>query len=85
MKLVNPFTIDVHAFLAKQRQVAVIWSIEDVNQVRPDLSDDQAWQVLQEAERLHDCELGFNWLLLETVADDLFPSPEDDTDAGECP
>jgi hypothetical protein len=32
--------IDVHALLAKSRQIAVIWSIEDVQQERPDLNDD---------------------------------------------
>lgn len=42
---------------------------------RPDLSDDQAWEVLQECERVHDAELGFTWLLIETVAEENFPRP----------
>ena len=70
--------IDVHQLLAKRRQVAVIWSVGDVQGTRPDLDDDQAWEVLQQCRRLHDCELGFNWLLIETVADDLFPRPSND-------
>jgi hypothetical protein len=65
--------IDVHELLEQRRQVAVIWCIEDVQSVRHDLTDDQAWEVLQECCRIHDCELGFNWLLIETVADELFP------------
>ena len=68
--------LDIHALLEERRQVAVIWCVEDVQYVRPDLGDDQAWQVLQRCKRLHDCELGFTWLLIETVADDLFPAPE---------
>lgn len=68
-------SIDVHDLLASRQQVAVIWSIEDVQGVRPDLTNDQAWQVLQQCERIHDCEVGFNWLLIETIADDLFPEP----------
>ena len=59
--------------LTRQRQIAIIWSSEDVQAQRPDLSNDQAWQVLQECERVHDAELGFTWLLIETVADELFP------------
>jgi hypothetical protein len=70
--------IDVHDLLAKRHQVAVIWSVEDVQEMRPDLNADQAWEVLQQCYKVHDCEGGFNWLLIETVADDLFPSPSDD-------
>ena len=65
--------INVHQLLEERRQVAVIWSTDDVQDVRPDLSEDQAWQVLRQCRRAHDCEVGFTWLLIETMADDLFP------------
>ena len=65
--------IDVHQLLEDRRQVAVIWSTDDVQDIRPDLSEDQAWQVLRECRRVHDCEVGFTWLLIEIVANDLFP------------
>jgi hypothetical protein len=68
-------TLDVYDLLAKRKQVAVIWSVEDVQSVRGDLDDDQAWKVLQQCERVHDCEVGFTWLLIDCVADDLFPKP----------
>ncbi|HVX09907.1 MAG TPA: hypothetical protein VHC22_01780 [Pirellulales bacterium] len=68
--------IDVHELLKTHQQVAVIWGIEDVQAVRPDLTDDQSWEVLTECRRKHDCEVGFNWLLIETIADHLFPEPE---------
>jgi hypothetical protein len=68
---------DIHELLAQRRQVAVVWGVEDVQGVRPDLGDDQAWKVLQQCRGVHDCGLGFNWLLIETVADDLFPPPND--------
>jgi hypothetical protein len=72
----DPVCIDrqVDELLARNRQVAVIRCIEDVQSVRPDLNDDQAWSVLKQCREVHDCELGFNWLLIETVADDLYPS-----------
>ena len=65
--------IDIHALLAKRCQIAVIWSIEDVQQERPDLTDDQAWEVLQRVEHYHDCNYGITWDHLRMTADDLFP------------
>ncbi len=70
-------TIDIHQLLEQRNQVAVIWSVEDVQSVRSDLSDDQSWDVLQRCIKVHDCEIGFNWLLIQYVADDLFPSTKD--------
>jgi len=67
--------IDVHELLKERRQVAVIWSIEDVQAVRSDLAEGHAWEVLQRCEKVHDCEFGFTWLLIETVAEDMFPEP----------
>ena len=66
--------IDIHEVLAERREVAIVWSIEDVQEVRPDLNDDQAWEVLQRCCKVHDCNNGFTWLLIEFVADDLYPS-----------
>jgi hypothetical protein len=66
-----PASIDVHALLAERRQIAAIWSIEDVQEVRPGLSDDQAWQVLKQAEKYHDGEYGITWDTLRMHADDL--------------
>jgi hypothetical protein len=65
----------VHQLLAKHRQIAVIWCIEDVQSVRPHLTEDQAWEVLQQVGDIHDAEWGISWTTLETVADDLYPEP----------
>jgi len=65
----GPVEIDVHALLAARRQIAPIWSVEDVQSVRPDLTDDQAWEVLQYAERRHDAEIGINWEVLSCHAE----------------
>jgi hypothetical protein len=59
--------------LAKHRMIGIVWRIEDVQGVRPDLTEDQAWEVLQEVERKHDGEAGTNWTTLEFFADELFP------------
>jgi len=75
----EPVDIDcqVHALLAKQKKIGIIWCIEDVRGLRPDLSDEKAWEVLQQVEDIHDAEWGISWTTLQTVADDLFPKPDD--------
>jgi hypothetical protein len=64
--------IDIHALLAQRRQIAVIWSIEDVQGIRPDLSDDQCWEVLEHVDHHKDAELGITWLTLEMASEILF-------------
>jgi len=49
------------------------WHIDDVKEVRPDLSDDQCREVLQTAKRRHDANIGINWEVLARWASDLFP------------
>jgi hypothetical protein len=73
-------TQNFHKLLAKHRQIAVIWDIEDVIAIRPDLTDDQAWHVLQAVEQYHDAGVGINWEVLEFQADILYgPEPETET------
>jgi hypothetical protein len=66
----KPF--DLHQHLAAQRQIAIVWSVADVRDVRPDLTDDQCWDVLQTAANQHDALVGLSWDTLRCVADDLF-------------
>lgn len=68
----EPPEIDIQALLAERRQIVQIWSIEDVRGLRPDLNQDQAWEVLQSVDRDQDSVFGINWLTLETAAEDLF-------------
>jgi len=58
--------------------IAVKWGIEDIQSIRPDLTDEQASTVLQAADRYHNAEIGINWDVLRTHADDLFPEDEQD-------
>ncbi|HMO84058.1 MAG TPA: hypothetical protein PKC18_03960 [Lacipirellulaceae bacterium] len=67
--------LDIHAVLESRGAIAIVWSIEDVLGVRPHLSKEQAWNVLQRCEKVHDCNYGMTWDLLESVADDLYPAP----------
>jgi hypothetical protein len=71
--------IDIHEVLERRRQVAVIWCTDDVLEIRPDLNDDQAWEVLQRCYDKHDCDLGLTWAGIEAVADDMFPQSDETT------
>lgn len=58
-------------------QIAIIWSIEDVQHVRPQLNDEQAMEVLDRIKRHHDCNLGVTWETLRIVAADIDLENED--------
>jgi hypothetical protein len=64
--------IDLHELLATDRKIAVVWCIEDVQEVRPDLTDEQAWEVLQQVKHTHDCNYGITWDTLEIIAQNLY-------------
>ena len=54
-------------------EIAIVWHIDDVKEVRPDLTDEQCRAVLRQADESHDATIGINWEVLEIHADDLFP------------
>jgi len=56
------------------KEIAIIWHIDDVKSVRPDLTDEQALEVLQQVKSKHDAEWGVSWTTLTDVADILFPT-----------
>lgn len=63
----------IHRALADRHEIAITWSTVDVRHVRPNLDEEQAWEVLQQVKDIHDAEWGVSWATLATVADDLFP------------
>lgn len=76
-----PAAIDINAVLKSRRQVAILWGTYDVQELRPDLTDDQAWNVLQKCDKYHDCNNGFTWEFIKAVADDFYPAPKDTQEA----
>jgi hypothetical protein len=81
---ITPADIDIDALLARRRQIAAIWDIEDVQSIRPELNDGQAWEVLQAADRYHDATIGISWDVLGCHADLLFGDAPETDDAGEA-
>ena len=59
------------------REIAITWHVDDVKHIRPDLTDDQAMDVLYEVKDHHDAEWGVTWTTLSTVAEILFPKIDD--------
>lgn len=65
--------LDIHDLMAKQRMIADIWSIEDVQSQCERLTDDEAWSVLQRVERRFDAGVGINWEVIDLIADEMYP------------
>lgn len=69
--------LDQYELVDKRYAMAIVWQIDDVLSVRPDLTEEQAGEVLGRVEDCHDASIGVSWDTLEIVADEMFP-PEDD-------
>jgi hypothetical protein len=63
---------DLDELLKQNRIIADLWTIDDVRDLHPHLSEDQAWEVLRECQDRLNSEVGINWEQIEKVADDLF-------------
>lgn len=53
--------------------ININWGVDDVLEIREDLTQEQAMEVLYAAKREHDASIGINWNVLETHADMMFP------------
>lgn len=59
--------------MKKKRKITITWSVEDVLEVQPDLTEEQAMEVLEIVGKNHDAEVGICWDTLEFWADSMFP------------
>jgi len=74
---------DTLQFFNPAREIAVTWSIEDVQHERGDLTDEQAYKVLSKVWDDHDANYGVNWSTLKDAADSLFQKRTGEDDEGE--
>ena len=51
---------------------AVLWTVSDVQQARPELTARQAWEVFKLAAGEQDARIGITWGLLMHAAEALF-------------
>ena len=49
----------------KDGSISITWNIEDVLEIEPDFSEEQAIEVLELALDNHDANQGINWTVLE--------------------
>jgi hypothetical protein len=74
--------IEKHQEIVKDPDVISLhWSTEDVQSVRPDLSDKQARQVLSYVQDKYDADVGVSWMTIEVAADLLFGEEKEVPDA----
>jgi hypothetical protein len=72
-RLMHQVDVDIDELLAEHHAIGIIWDIQHIKDQRSGLSDEQAWEVLQECQRCWD---RLNDPMLETirqVSDNLFP------------
>ena len=63
----------IHELSEDNGLCVIVWMPADVTSLRPDLSDQQAMEVLAVVESNHDATLGVNWDTLKWEADAQFP------------
>jgi hypothetical protein len=67
---------DLRELLSERQQIAIVWDTSDVHELRPDLTAEQAWEVLKMVEHHHDASSGISWCSLDFWAEELFgPAP----------
>lgn len=55
------------------KKISIEWHIDDVLEIRPDLDDRKAMNVLHMVMRKHDATVGVNWEVLDFWATELYP------------
>lgn len=68
---------DHYELIDKRYAMAIVWQIDDVLSIRPDLTEEQAGEVLGRVEDIHDASIGVSWGTLEAVASDLYPEEDE--------
>ena len=89
----NKAVAAIRAIAEEEGLCVLIWMPSDVQSVRPELTKQQAIEVLEVVERRHDANDGVNWDTLAWAAEGLFPVknqkadelPESDVLYGESP
>ncbi len=71
---------DIRDAFDKDTCIMMTWHIEDITNIRPDLTEKQALEVLLYAEDNHDANNGYNWDFFSWCAEELYPEPECEDD-----
>ena len=77
------YTADENLKLVKEDdpdEISIVWSTEDVLCVRPDLTKEQAREVLYELDHSHDASVGISWDIIDIIAENMFERPKESDD-----
>tara|TARA_B100000035_G_scaffold222416_1_gene191078 strand:- start:1877 stop:2086 length:210 start_codon:yes stop_codon:yes gene_type:complete len=58
--------------------IEIYWHVDDVLDTRPDLTENQAREVLHEVGRSHDACYGVNWDVIQDTAWLMYPPKKED-------
>ena len=70
--------LDQYEMVDKRYAMAIVWQIDDVLSIRPDLTEEQAGEVLGRVEDCHDASIGVSWDTLEIYAEEMYPEGDED-------
>jgi hypothetical protein len=62
----------------ERKELVDTWCVDDVQSVRADLTDEQAFEVLCRVAHNFDANYGIGWDTLKITADELFPKEQDE-------
>jgi hypothetical protein len=68
----------IRKLLEPRREIAIIWGVGNVKEIRPDLTDDQAWDILQQCYYQHNHEDGITYDIIANWAEFYFPEEKED-------
>ncbi|OWK46455.1 hypothetical protein [Fimbriiglobus ruber] len=68
--------IDIDQLLVEHQAIAQVWDTSHVRDQRPDLTDEQAWEVLQECDRFWDRLNDPMRATIRRVTEYFYPVPE---------
>ncbi|WP_058532898.1 hypothetical protein [Legionella saoudiensis] len=67
--MMNIAPLESHGLI---KEITIVWTIDDVQEVRPGLTKAQASAVLFHLKTNHDAAIGINWDVIGAVCDYLF-------------
>src|SRR6056300_1144277 len=62
----------LNSYDSSSDEITVTWSVDDVLEMRPNLTVDQAREVLHAIKHNHDASIGINWDVVVITADNMF-------------
>lgn len=63
--------------------ISIVWTVNDITDAHPHLTDEQAADVLDEVQHRHDAAIGINWTVIDTIVSMKYPDPGEEEEEDE--